>query len=51
MQKGVISVTERTGYIGRVRNLAREIAKLYVAERERLGYPMLKGEKTSHENI
>ncbi|PXW91631.1 glycyl-tRNA synthetase alpha chain [Streptohalobacillus salinus] len=40
--KGVISVTERTGYIGRVRVLAREIAKLYVDEREKLGFPMLK---------
>ncbi|WP_163970028.1 glycine--tRNA ligase subunit alpha [Oceanobacillus halotolerans] len=42
--KGVISVTERTGYIGRIRNLARSIAKTYVAERERLGFPMLKEE-------
>ncbi|MFD1018790.1 glycine--tRNA ligase subunit alpha [Thalassobacillus hwangdonensis] len=40
--KGVISVTERTGYISRVRNLARKIAKTYVEERERLGFPMLK---------
>ncbi|MYL61154.1 glycine--tRNA ligase subunit alpha, partial [Virgibacillus halodenitrificans] len=40
--KGVISVTERTGYISRIRNLARNIAKAYVAERERLGFPMLK---------
>lgn len=42
--KGVISVTERTGYIARVRNLARSISKAYVAERERLGFPMLKQE-------
>ncbi len=42
--KGVISVTERTGYIRRVRNLARSIAKKYVEERERLGFPMLKEE-------
>lgn len=48
--RGVISVTERTGYIGRVRNLAREIAKAYVAERERLGFPMLKGEVVKNEN-
>src|SRR5690625_5158138 len=41
---GVISVTERTGYITRVRNLAREIAKKYVEEREELGFPMLKEE-------
>jgi glycyl-tRNA synthetase alpha chain len=40
--RGVISVTERTGYIGRIRNLARNIAKAYVEERERLGFPMLK---------
>lgn len=48
--KGAISVTERTGYIGRVRNLARKIAKAYVEERERLGFPMLKGkEAADHE--
>ncbi|MDY0408467.1 glycine--tRNA ligase subunit alpha [Virgibacillus soli] len=43
--RGVISVTERTGYISRIRNLAREIAKLYVAERERLGFPLLQKEE------
>src|SRR5699024_7790219 len=42
--KGVISVTERTGYISRIRSLARRISKAYVAERERLGFPMLKKE-------
>ncbi|OZU89941.1 glycine--tRNA ligase subunit alpha [Virgibacillus indicus] len=43
--RGVISVTERTGYISRIRNLARKIAKTYVAERERLGFPLLKKEE------
>lgn len=43
--KGVISVTERTGYISRIRNLARSIAKTYVAEREKLGFPMLEKEE------
>ncbi|MBM7554735.1 glycine--tRNA ligase subunit alpha [Thalassobacillus pellis] len=43
--KGVISVTERTGYIGRVRTLARKIAKTYVEERDRLGFPMLKNKE------
>ncbi|KHF41877.1 glycine--tRNA ligase subunit alpha [Halalkalibacter okhensis] len=43
--RGAISVTERTGYIGRVRNLARAAAKLYYDERERLGFPMLKKEE------
>ena len=41
--RGAISVTERTNYIGRVRNLARTCANAYVAERERLGFPLLKG--------
>src|SRR5699024_12852810 len=31
--RGVISVTERTGYISRVRHFARQIAKIYVEER------------------
>jgi glycyl-tRNA synthetase alpha chain len=42
--RGAISVTERTGYISRVRNLARTCAKAYYNERERLGFPMLKKE-------
>ena len=29
---GAISVSERTGYVGRVRNLARRVAKLYLGE-------------------
>jgi glycyl-tRNA synthetase alpha chain len=28
--RGALSVTERTGYIGRVRNLAREVAQVYL---------------------
>lgn len=40
--RGAISVTERTGYIGRVRNLARLCAQAYVAQREELGFPLLK---------
>lgn len=39
--RGVISVTERAGYIARVRNLSREVAQTYYAERERLGFPLL----------
>ena len=40
--RGAISITERTGYIGRVRALAAGVARLYAAQREELGYPMLK---------
>ncbi len=39
--RGVIAVTERTRYIGRIRNLAREVAHLYLRQREELGFPLL----------
>lgn len=39
--RGVISVTERAGYVARVRKLARLSARAYCAERERLGFPLL----------
>lgn len=42
--RNAISVTERTGYIVRVRALARQAAQAYLAERERLGFPMLNRE-------
>ena len=40
--RGAISVTERTGYIARVRNLSRLAARTYVQSREELGFPLLK---------
>jgi glycyl-tRNA synthetase alpha chain len=39
--RGAISVTERTQYIERIRNLARLAAKNYLAQREEMGYPLL----------
>jgi glycyl-tRNA synthetase alpha chain len=39
--RGAISVTERAGYIERIRVLAKSIAQSYVDARERLGFPML----------
>ena len=39
---GAISVTERVGYITRVRNMARKCAERYVQIREEMGYPLLK---------
>ena len=39
--RGAISVTERAAYIGRVRTLARAVAKSYYESREKLGFPML----------
>lgn len=41
--RGAISVTERTAYIGRVRDMARKCAQIFVQQREKLGYPLLKG--------
>ena len=40
--RGALSVTERTSYIGRVRALAKKCAQRYIAEREALGFPLLR---------
>jgi glycyl-tRNA synthetase alpha chain len=40
--RGAIGVTQRTGYIGRVRNLARRCAENYVELRKTLQWPLLK---------
>lgn len=45
--RGAISVSERTAFIGRVRNMARLCAQGYLKQREELGYPLLKGGKAS----
>jgi glycyl-tRNA synthetase alpha chain len=39
--RGAISVAERTGYIGRIRNLARLSAEGYLKQREEMGFPLL----------
>jgi glycyl-tRNA synthetase alpha chain len=39
--RGAISVTERTGYIARIRNLARKSAEGYLKQRETMGFPLL----------
>jgi len=48
--RGAISVTERTGYIARIRNLARKSAQTYLKGREEMGFPLL-GEKQTTEEI
>ena len=40
--RGIISATDRAGFLGRIRKMARKIAKTFVAEREALGFPLLK---------
>jgi glycyl-tRNA synthetase alpha chain len=39
--RGAISVTERTHYIDRIRNLARTASKNYLNQRKEMGYPLL----------
>ena len=39
--RGAISVSERVGYIGRVRKLARRAAQAYLEQRETMGFPLL----------
>ena len=38
-----ISVAERTRYIGRIRNIARQVAQRYVEQRASMGHPLLQG--------
>ena len=40
--RGAIGVTERASYFGRMRDLTRAVARLYVEQREEMGYPFLK---------
>jgi len=40
--RGVISKDERVNFINRVRTLAARVAKLYVEQREKLGFPLIK---------
>jgi len=44
--RGAISVTERTGYIARIRNLARACAEGYLKQREEMGFPLLQTTQT-----
>jgi glycyl-tRNA synthetase alpha chain len=39
--RGAISVTERAAYIGRIRTLARLVAKAYYDSRKELGFPLI----------
>ncbi len=44
--RGVISVTERTGYVARIRDLARLIAIEYLSQREKQGFPLMRLQKS-----
>jgi glycyl-tRNA synthetase alpha chain len=47
--RGSISVTERTGYIARIRDLARGCAAAYISQREEMDYPLLKKVHNYHD--
>src|SRR5207244_2320201 len=40
--RGAIGVTERARFIGRVRGLAKGVAESWLAQRQALGFPLLK---------
>ncbi len=47
--RGAISVSERTNYIGRVRNLAKIVASKFIEQRKEMDYPLLKKEGSKDE--
>ena len=47
--RGAISVTERTGYIGRVRELAKQCAQLYIRLRKELEFPLINRDKDQND--
>jgi glycyl-tRNA synthetase len=52
--RGAIGVTERAASFGRMRGLARQVAESYLAQRQRLEYPLLKedeGPRTKDEGL
>ncbi|MCK6630509.1 MAG: glycine--tRNA ligase subunit beta [Anaerolineae bacterium] len=40
--RGAIGVTERAGYFARMRRMSHEVAKAFVEQREKAGFPLLK---------
>jgi glycyl-tRNA synthetase len=50
--RGAIGVTERAASFGRMRGLARQVSEAYIAQRQRLEYPLIKedeGRRTEDE--
>ena len=43
--RGAVSVTERAGYLHRIRIMAKSIAKAFVEERRKRGFPLIHDEK------
>jgi glycyl-tRNA synthetase alpha chain len=45
--RGAIGVTERQRFIGRVRGMAKGVAEAWLAQREAMGFPLLKTQKAA----
>lgn len=43
--RGYISASDRAGYLGRIRKMARAVAEAFIKEREKLNFPLLNHEK------
>ncbi|GAX01786.1 glycine--tRNA ligase subunit alpha [Secundilactobacillus silagei] len=43
--RGAVSVTERAGYLSRIRRMAHSVARAFVAKRKEFGFPLIKDEK------
>ncbi len=49
--RGALSVSERQSYIAQIRELAREVALLYLQKRKEKGFPLLKKESFEKQNL
>ncbi|OIL72095.1 glycine--tRNA ligase subunit alpha [Oenococcus oeni] len=49
--RGAVSVTERAGYMHRIRSMARAIAREFITVRAKLGFPLLKDSKLREKYI
>ncbi|AZP05452.1 glycine--tRNA ligase subunit alpha [Jeotgalibaca ciconiae] len=43
--RGVVSATDRAGFLAKIRNMARKLAKAFVESRRELGFPLLSEEE------
>ncbi|WP_413627360.1 glycine--tRNA ligase subunit alpha [Fructilactobacillus vespulae] len=49
--RGSVSVTERAGYLAKIRNMAHGIAQAFVQERLKLGFPLISDDKQRQQVI
>ncbi len=49
--RGAVSVTERAGYLHRIRIMAKSIAKAFVEERRKRGFPLIHDEAVRQKQL